>query len=63
MVWLLGCMIIPCMYRGQCQERHDALNHEIQSLEQDLNLLKQYRDGDCVVDPSPGGQGQILMAK
>lgn len=56
-------MIIACMYRGQCQERQDSLSHEIQSLEQDLNLLKQYRDGDCVVDPSPGGRGQILRAK
>ncbi|KAL0023988.1 hypothetical protein WJX77_006444 [Trebouxia sp. C0004] len=49
--------------RMACEERCAALNHEIQSLEQDLNLLKQYRDGDCVIDPTPGGRGQVLRAK
>ncbi|KAL0054332.1 hypothetical protein WJX82_007216 [Trebouxia sp. C0006] len=49
--------------RLACEERYAALSHEIQSLEQDLNLLKQYREGDCVIDPTPGGRGQVLKAK
>jgi hypothetical protein len=51
----------PC--RLACEERCTALNHEIESLEQDLNLLKQYREGDCVIDPTPAGCGQLLRAK
>ncbi len=49
--------------RLACEERCAALSPEIQSLEQDLNLLKQYREGDCVIDPTPGGRGQVLRAK
>lgn len=35
--------------RQALEERQDALSHEMQSLEEDRSLLRQYRDTDTVV--------------
>ena len=35
--------------RQAIEERQDALSHEMQSLEEDRSLLRQYRDTDTVV--------------
>ena len=49
-----------CLCRASCEQRWDAFNHEMQSLEQDLALLKQYREDNAVTDPR---SGQIHRAK
>ena len=45
------------------EERQDALAHEMQSLEGDRSLLKQYRDNDTVVDPRAGAGAQVEKAR
>lgn len=39
------------------------MTHEIQSLDEDRRLLKQYRDSDTVVDPRAGAGAQVERAR
>ena len=49
--------------RQALEERQDVLTHEIQSLDEDRRLLKQYRDSDTVVDPRAGAGAQVERAR
>ena len=45
---------VHCFCRRECEDRRDAWKQEMQSCEQDLALLKQYRDTDTATDPKTG---------
>lgn len=49
--------------RQVIEERQDALTHELQSLEADRSLLRQYRDTDTVLDPRAGEGAQVERAR
>lgn len=56
-------LVTSAACRQAIEERQDALTHELQSLEEDRNLLKQYRDTDTVVDPRAGAEAKVERAR
>ena len=56
-------LVAGCARRKACEARRDACMYEKQSLEQDLDLLRQYRDNDTVVDNRTGVTGQEFRAR